>query len=70
MNEDKFRILRGEGVENLSVVRYIALNLLNVDKPFKAGLKRKQTKAGRNNESLLATALCNLALVDKVDSVG
>lgn len=52
MNEDRCRIVRGEGGENLSVVRHIALNLLNTDKSFKAGLKRKQTKAGRNNEYL------------------
>lgn len=52
MNEDKCRIQRGEGGENLSVIRHIALNLLNADKSFKAGLKRKQTKAGRNNEYL------------------
>jgi len=67
MNEDRCRIIRGEGGENLSVVRHIALNLLNSDKSFKAGLKRKQAKAGRNNEylsrSLLGAGLCNPALI-------
>ncbi|SQD80118.1 conserved protein of unknown function [Moritella yayanosii] len=52
MNEDRCRMVRGEGGENLSVVRHTTLNLLNTDKSFKAGLKRKQTKAGRNNEYL------------------
>jgi len=50
--EDECQITRGEAGENLAVCRHIALNLLTADKSFKAGIKRKQKRVGRNNESL------------------
>jgi predicted transposase YbfD/YdcC len=55
MNEDACRIRRDEAGENFAAIRHIALNLLNLlnaDKSFKAGLKRKRTRAGRNNSYL------------------
>ncbi|MFA0427772.1 ISAs1 family transposase, partial [Vibrio sp. 10N.222.51.C5] len=38
--------------ENLAVIRHIALNLLTEEISFKAGIKRKQKKANRNNAYL------------------
>ena len=52
MREDECQIIRGEAGENLAVCRHIAMNLLTADKTFKAGIKRKQKRAGRNNEYL------------------
>ncbi len=49
MSEDECRIRRDEAGENFAAIRHIALNLLNADKTFKAGIKRKQKRAGRNN---------------------
>lgn len=49
MSEDECRIRRDEAGENFAAIRHIALNLLNADKTFKAGIKRKQQRAGRNN---------------------
>ncbi len=45
-------IIWGAAAENLSVCRHIAMNLLTAEKSFKAGIKRKQKRAGRNNEYL------------------
>ncbi len=52
MREDECAIIRGAAAENLAVCRHIAMNLLTADKSFKAGIKRKQKRAGRNNEYL------------------
>lgn len=52
MREDECRIRRQESGENLAVCRHIALNLLTEEKSFKAGVKRKQKRANRNNEYL------------------
>jgi len=41
---------RGVTAENLTVCRHIAMNLLSADESFKTGIKRKQKRAGRNNE--------------------
>ena len=48
--EDECQITQGDAGENLAVYRHIALNLLTADKSFQAGIKRKQKRAGRNNE--------------------
>jgi hypothetical protein len=40
----------------ISKIRHVALNLLNSDKSFNAGIKRKQKRAGRS-ESYLAQVL-------------
>ncbi len=50
--EDECQITLGEAGENLVVCRHIVLNLLTVDKSFKAGIKHKQKRAGRNNAYL------------------
>lgn len=52
MSEDSCRIRREQAGENFAVLRHIALNLLNADTSFKAGIKRKQKRAGRNNDYL------------------
>ncbi|MDV7106446.1 ISAs1 family transposase, partial [Vibrio sp. TH_r3] len=51
-NEDSCRIRREQAGENLALVRHAALNLLTEEKSFKAGIKRKQKKANRNNDYL------------------
>ena len=50
--EDSCRIRRDQAGENFAVVRHIALNLLTAESSFKAGIKRKQKKANRNNAYL------------------
>ncbi|PMI83685.1 transposase, partial [Vibrio splendidus] len=50
--EDECRIRREQAGENLAVIRDIALNLLTEEISFKAGIKRKQKKANRNNAYL------------------
>ena len=52
MREDECQIVRGEAGENLAVCRPIAMNLLTAENSFKAGIKRKQKRAGRKNEYL------------------
>lgn len=52
MREAECQIIRGEGAENLVVCRHAAMNLLTADTSFKARIKRKQKRAGRNNEYL------------------
>lgn len=52
MKEDNSRIRRGKAAEVLSGVRHVALNLLNAETSFKAGIKRKQKKAARNSSYL------------------
>jgi predicted transposase YbfD/YdcC len=56
LREDACRIRRGDGAENFSKIRHIALNLINSDKSFKAGIQRKQKRA-RRSESYLAQVL-------------
>lgn len=52
MREDECRIRRDEAGENFAAVRHVAFNLLNADKTFKAGIQRKQKRAGRNKAYL------------------
>lgn len=62
MREDECRIRRQESGENLAVCRHIALNLLTDEESFKAGIKRKQKRANRNNEYLsLVLAGCGVS---------
>jgi predicted transposase YbfD/YdcC len=44
-NEDACRVRRGEAAENFSVLRHIALSLLQQEKTAKVGLKTKRFKA-------------------------
>ena len=54
LREDACRIRRGDAAENFSKIRHVALNLLNKDQTFKAGIKRKQKRAGRSESYLTA----------------
>ena len=54
-NEDKSRIRAGHAPENIAILRKFVLSLLNKEKTFKGGLRRKQRKAlmDKNYLSLL-----------------
>jgi predicted transposase YbfD/YdcC len=59
-NEDQRSIRKGNGAENLSVVRHIALNLLKKEKTLRVGIANKRKKAGWDNrylEKILASAV-------------
>jgi predicted transposase YbfD/YdcC len=51
MNEDQCRV-RGNGGENLAVIRHIALNQLRRENSTKKSLRIKQRKAARNDDYL------------------
>lgn len=51
MNEDQCRV-RGDGGENLAVIRHIALNQLRRENSTKKSLRIKQRKAARNDDYL------------------
>ena len=51
MNEDQCRV-RGDGGENLAVIRHIALNQLRRENSTKDSLRIKQRKAARNDDYL------------------
>lgn len=59
MREDESRIRRGDAAEIISGIRHIAINILTLDKSFKAGLKRKMKRAAMDEEYLSsALAAC------------
>ena len=51
-DDDKNRSRIGNAQENLSIIKRIALNMLNKDKSSKVGIKAKRKKAGWNNQYL------------------
>ncbi len=51
--EDESRIHKGDGAQNFSVLRRLALNLLKREKTAKIGLKAKRLKAGWDEAYLL-----------------
>ncbi len=51
-DDDKNRSRTGHAQENLSIIKRIALNMLNKDKSSKVGIKAKRKKAGWNNDFL------------------
>ncbi|MCY7355939.1 MAG: ISAs1 family transposase [Rudanella sp.] len=53
-NEDKSRVRKGYGDQNLSAVRKIALNLLREEATVKRGIKTKRMKAGWDDAYLKA----------------
>lgn len=52
--EDLSRVRKGNGAENLSVVRRATLNLLKEDKVTKVGMKNRRLKAGWDKQYLLS----------------
>jgi predicted transposase YbfD/YdcC len=52
--EDLSRVRKGNGAENLSVVRRATLNLLKEDKETKVGMKNRRLKAGWDRQYLLS----------------
>lgn len=51
-NDDHNRTRTGNAQENLSIIKRIALNMLNKDKSTKVGIKAKRKKAGWDNNYL------------------
>ena len=51
--EDKSKVRKDNGPENLSILRRATLNLLKMDKKTKAGIKNKRSKAGWNKDYML-----------------
>lgn len=51
--EDDSRVRKGDGAQNFSILRRLALNLLRREKTAKIGLKGKRLKAGWDNHYLL-----------------
>ncbi|HCA4580494.1 TPA: transposase, partial [Escherichia coli] len=60
MNEDDYKIRRGNAAELFSGIRHIAINILTNEKVFKAGLRRKMRKAAWRN--YLASVLAGSGL--------
>ncbi len=52
-DDDRNRARTGHSQENLSIIKRIALNLLNQDRTTKLGIKAKRKKAGWDNQYLL-----------------
>lgn len=50
--EDESRVRKGNGAQNLAIVRHIALNLLTQDTHTKMGIKSKRLKAGWDEQYL------------------
>ena len=51
--EDESRVRKGNGAQNLAVLRHIALNLLRQEESAKCGVKAKRLKAGWSEAYLL-----------------
>ncbi len=51
--EDESRIRKGDGAENMAIIRKIALNLLRQENTLKRGIKSKRLKAGWDRSYLL-----------------
>lgn len=51
--EDESRLRKGDGAENFSVLRRIALNLLKKEKTEKTGVETKRLRAGWDNDYLM-----------------
>jgi len=59
--EDESRLRKGDGAENFSVIRRIALNLLKKEKTEKTGIETKRLRAGWDN-AYLKTVLSGLTI--------
>jgi len=51
--EDESRLRKGDGAENFTVIRRIALNLLKKEKTEKAGVETKRLRAGWDDQYLM-----------------
>jgi predicted transposase YbfD/YdcC len=51
--EDECRVRKGNGAQNLALLRHIALNLLRSEKTSKRSIRAKRLKAGWDNDYLL-----------------
>lgn len=51
--EDDSRVRKGNGAENLSILRRMAVNLLKQDKSLKVGVEAKRKRAGWDEAFLL-----------------
>ncbi|MBF0395137.1 MAG: transposase [Desulfobacterales bacterium] len=51
--EDECRKRKGNSPENFSILRHMALNLLNQEKTLKHGVKTKRLRAGWDNAYLV-----------------
>lgn len=51
--EDESRLRKGDGAENFSILRRIALNLLKKEKTEKTGIETKRLRAGWDNDYLM-----------------
>ena len=51
--EDESRVRKGNGAENLSILRRLAMNLLKHDKSVKVGIEAKRKRAGWDEKYLL-----------------
>jgi len=60
-SEDNSRVRKENGAQNFSVIRQVALNLLNQEKSLKAGIKNKRLKAGWDEKYLLKILAGNSA---------
>ena len=52
--EDECQVKKGNGAENLSRLRHIAINLIKQDKLTKAGIKTRRMAAGWNDQYLMS----------------
>ena len=52
-NEDKCRVRKDYGPENMNILRHIVLNLLKQEKSFKGSIQTKRLKAAWENSYLL-----------------
>nr|WP_166155275.1 transposase [Neochlamydia sp. AcF84]NGY94817.1 hypothetical protein [Neochlamydia sp. AcF84] len=51
--EDKSKVRKDHGAQNLSVLKRCTMNLLKADTKTKAGIKGKRAKAGWNREYMM-----------------
>lgn len=51
--EDKSKVRKDNGPENLSVLKRCTMNLLKADTETKAGIKNKRAKAGWNRDYMM-----------------
>ena len=51
--EDECRVREGNGTENLSVLRRMAMNLLRGDKSLRVGIEAKRNRSGWDEAYLL-----------------